>query len=75
MMKKVHTQKTVNYNNKKYVGHKRNNAINVKVSQTAKGQLISAGSFNLKTKTWSDCGRKGSLPTPVKKIFEDSFDI
>jgi hypothetical protein len=74
MAKKVHSQKTVNgKDGKKYVGFKRKNSINVKVSRTAKDQLISVATYDLKTKTWNDCNHKCFLPTHVKEFFETFF--
>ena len=75
MAKKVHSQKTIHRNDKKYIGFKRSGSINVKVSPTAKGQLISAGTYDIKTKSWNDCSRRSCIPTAVKKMFETSFDV
>lgn len=73
--KTVRTQKTIHYNNKKYVGIKRNGCLNVKVAQTAKGQFLSAGTYNFETGSWSDSSRRCGLPSPVKKLFEEAFGL
>ena len=75
MAKNVHTQKTIHWNDKKYIGFKRGGSINVKVFQTAKGQRISAGTYDIATQTWNDCSRKCCLPTTVKKMFEAAFGV
>lgn len=71
----VRTQKTIDYNNKKYVGIKRNGCLNVKVAQTAKGQFLNAGNYNLETRSWSEGNHRCGIPSEVKRRFEEAFNL
>ena len=59
---------------KDYVARRKNNVVTVTVSQTAKGQYLHAGNFDLKTRTWQEDNHRCSVPIAVKTSIETVFN-
>lgn len=75
MSKIVKKQKTIHYKNKKFIGILRNSILTVKTTQTAQGQMLLAGVYDVAKATWSDGNRKAPLPRAVRDEFEKAFGL
>lgn len=71
--KLVKRQKTVHFRNKTFVGTLKNGILTVKVAQTAQGQMLLAGSYNVAAAKWHSGNRKVALPNFVRDEFERAF--
>lgn len=69
----VRKQKTITDGNRKFVGTLRNGTLAVKVTQTAKGQMLLTGVYDVATAVWKDGNRKAPLPKTVRNEFEKAF--
>lgn len=69
----VKKQKTISYKNKKFVGTLRNGTLTVKVAQTAKGQMLLAGAYDVASATWQEGNRKAAVPKVVRDEFKKAF--
>lgn len=71
--KVVKKQKTIHYGKKTFVGNMKNGVLTVKVTQTAQGQMLLAGSYDVAAARWQEGSRKAALPKPVQGEFEKAF--
>ena len=69
----VKKQKTIHYKNKTFVGNFKNGVLTIKVTQTAQGQMLLAGSYDVAAAKWQEGNRKAALPKAVRDEFEKAF--
>ena len=68
-------KKTVVFKDKTYIGVLKNGVLSVKFQNSAKGQLLTAGSYDIATATWQNGSRKAPLPGAVRTEFEKAFGL
>lgn len=71
--KRAPQSKTVEYKGSTYTGTLNNGKVAVRIQRTARGQSSIAGTFDPKTRLWSNDNRSVPLPDSVRGEIERAF--